>query len=321
MELPSTFEFQGWSIRFAVKKPAAVHAPQGKCVVFVHGTPWSSVVYQPIIEALLARGSYHILVYDLPGYGQSQSYSPDSHQATSAAGFPGDTSVKFQAGALTALLQHVQWDGMNGCPAPAVVAHDIAGAIVLRAHTILGCQFDTMLFMDTNAVLPWGDGFYKLVRSEPATFMKLPASIFEAMVRAVVRSACHDPRVLQNGWEDALTQPWIDSASDGASAGERQRSFVRQIAHADDSDVADMLLRNKYGSVQCEVKIVWGEEDSWIPREKIEQLIEKLQGSVKEQAFIPRAGHLVMLDQPARVAIEVVDWLTRYGTAKSLSKA
>ncbi|KAI7082435.1 hypothetical protein KC356_g8367 [Hortaea werneckii] len=289
MDLPLTFHFQGWNIRYNLSSSAEsdrASTKQPKNVVIVHGTPWSSVVFQPLIETLLAKGSYQILVYDLPGYGQSQEY----HR-------PGDPT-------------HL----------PAIIAHDIAGAVVLRAHLLHGCDFASMLLMDTNAVLPWGDGFYKLVRSEPQTFVQLPPKIFEAVVRAVVQSACFNPGVLKTGWEDRLTLPWSDAelqSSNGRGGsemrveGERQRSFVRQIAQANDSDVAEMLEGDMYEKVRCRVKVLWGENDTWIPKEKIERLIEMLGDKVKEVAFIPEAGHLVMLDQPGRVAVEVYDWLNQ----------
>ena len=173
------------------------------------------------------------------------------------------------------------------------------------------------MLLDTNAVLPWGDGFYKLVRSEPHPFLKLPRTIFEAVVRAVIRSACYNPTVLHTGWEDILARPWIGRPSDGAGAVARQRSFVRQIAQANDEDVAEMLAGDLYERVRCDVKIVWGEQDQWIPREKMEDLMRRLNGRVKECAFIPEAGHLIMLDQPGRFAIEVFDWLTRFGSPRS----
>lgn len=314
MDLPSIFEYQGWSIRYSLMSSGDDSAPvkgQVKSAVFVHGTPWSSVVFQPTVKALLAKESYLILVYDLPGYGQSQDYDASSSSAAAEGDFPGDTSVKFQAMALAGLLEHVQLDGKEGHPTPAIIAHDIAGAIVLRSHLLHDCDFETMMLIDTNAVLPWGDGFYKLVRSEPHVFASLPPDIFEAVVRAVIRSACHDPDVLKTAWEDALARPWIARLSDGAGVGERQQSFVRQIAQANDADVAQMLEENLYERVRCDVKLVWGEEDRWIPKEKIEELIKRLKGRVKETAFIPDAGHLVMLDQPERFAIEVFDWLSR----------
>jgi len=321
IKLSLTYEFQGWRIKYDVAKSSSGSVSNGqsaKCVVFVHGTPWSSAVFQPIIEALLAKGSYQILVYDLPGYGQSQEYDATSSKVASGGQFAGDTSVKFQAEALTELLKHVQFDGQQGHPTPAVIAHDIAGAIVLRAHLLHKCDFDTMMLLDTNTVLPWGDGFYKLVRSSPDPFLQLPPSIFEAVVRAVSRSACHDPNVLSTGWDDILAQPWVGRLTNGADAEARQRSFVRQIAQANDQDVAEMLEGNMYDRVRCDVKVLWGEEDQWIPREKIEDMIKRMNGKVKECAFIPEAGHLVMLDQPGRFAIEVFDWLIRYGSSRSL---
>jgi pimeloyl-ACP methyl ester carboxylesterase len=234
MDLPSTFEFQGWHIRYDLKTSTntttGLNRSPPKPVVFVHGTPWSSIVFKPIVEALLAKGPYQILVYDLPGYGQSQtytSYTPSTTgPPTSKASFPGDTSVKFQADALSALLSYVHLDGKRSNPVPSVIAHDIAGTIVLRAHLLHECNFASMLLAECNCVLPWGDGFYKLARSEPQTFVKLPPRIHEAVVRAVIQSACYDVRVLEAGWEDALAGPWIGGK-------ERQKSFVRQIAQAD----------------------------------------------------------------------------------------
>ena len=317
MDLPSTYKFQGWNIRYDLKKSRYITGStraQAKCVVFVHGTPWSSVLFKPVVEALLAKGSYQILVYDLPGYGQSQEYNPDTNTATSKADFPGDTSVKFQARALAELLKHVELDGKGSNPAPAIIAHDIAGTIVLRAHLLHECNFDTILMAESNCVLPWGDGFYKLVRSEPQTFLKLPPKVFEAAVRAVIQSGCHDVRVLEAGWEDALAKPWI--SEDGGEVGDRQRSFVRQIAQADDGDVSEMLEGGLYAKVRCDVKIVWGEQDQWIPRARIEETIQRLGSKVKQTAFIPDAGHLVMLDKPERFAIEVFDWLVHYETPK-----
>ncbi|OBT69230.1 hypothetical protein VE03_01987 [Pseudogymnoascus sp. 23342-1-I1] len=318
MDLPLTYKFQGWNIQYDLRRSintVASNPTKTKCLVFVHGTPWSSIVFKPIIEALLAKGPYQILVYDLPGYGQSQAYNPDTNTTTSKADFPGDTSVKFQATTLAELLKHVDLDGKGSNPAPAIIAHDIAGTIVLRAHLLHDCNFDTILMAESNCVLPWGDGFYKLARSEPQTFVKLPPKILEAVVRAVIQSACHDVKVLETaGWEDALANPWVDA--DGAGGGDRQRSFVRQIAQADDGDVAEMLEGGLYARVRCDVKIVWGEEDQWIPRARIEETIQRLGSSVKQTAFIPNAGHLVMLDQPERFAIEVFDWLIRYETPK-----
>lgn len=312
MDLSSTFHHQGWAIKYALLESnnttASNEAVQPKPVVFVHGTPWSSVVFRPLIHALLAKGAYKILVYDLPGYGQSQQYHNNAEVEKTRKDFVGDTSVKFQAETLTALLLHTRLDGEKGNPKPAVIAHDIAGTIVLRAHLLHNCEFESMLLVDANAVLPWGDGFFKLVRESPAPFLSLPLPIFEAVVRAVTKSAVHNSQVLHNGWEDLLAEPWIGSPA-------KQKSFVRQIAQANDADVAEMLEGELYKRVRCHVKIIWGEQDQWIPREKIEEFRLRLGDRVGEFVVIPEAGHLVMLDQPERFAIESFDWLNRPGVA------
>lgn len=316
MKLSSLFTCQDWTIRYGFFRPdssANAKSVSPSTVVFVHGTPWSSDVFQPIAKALLARGKYNVLLYDLPGYGKSQEIQSTWADSTQAVKFVGDTSVKTQAIVLAALLHHLHIDGKGENMAPSVIAHDIAGTIALRAHLIHGCEFQSLLMMDTNTVLPWGDGFYKLARSEPDVFLKLPTSIFEAVVRAVIRSACFNPSRLLSGWEETLAQPWIrDGGNTDSEAEEKQRSFIRQIAQANDSDVAEMLDADMYATVRCDVKILWGENDQWIPRHKMDSLATKLGDRMREFVAIPEAGHLVMIDQPERVAFEVLSWLSEH---------
>lgn len=314
MELSSIFTSQGWTIRYGLFEPdtsTSSNSEPTRTVVFVHGTPWSSDVFQPIAKAILARGQHRVLLYDLPGYGQSQEIQA-SGRSTSRSKFVGDTSVKAQGIALAELLKHLNLDGKNGNATPSVIAHDIAGAIALRAHLIHGCEFESLLLMDTNTVLPWGDGFYKLVRCEPDTFLKLPSGIFEAVVKAVIRSACFNPNRLFSGWEESLALPWIRRDGDNESQAEqKQHSFVRQIAQANDVDVAEMLDADMYTKVRCDVKILWGEQDQWIPRHKMDSLASKLGDRMKEFVAIPEAGHLIMIDQPERIAFEVLSWISQ----------
>jgi pimeloyl-ACP methyl ester carboxylesterase len=141
------------------------------------------------------------------------------------------------------------------------------------------------------------------------------------MLRAVIRSACYRGEVLgeaggkeEGGWEDVLAQSWLphpDSDNDDSTQSQdRQHSFVRQIAQANDADVAELLsLAGGYSKVRCDVTVLWGEEDQWIPRDKIETLIGMLGERCKRTVFVPRAGHLLMLDQPDVFEKEVLEWL------------
>lgn len=159
------------------------------------------------------------------------------------------------------------------------------------------------MLLDTNAVLPWGDGFYKLAREEHRVFTQLPGHVHEAVVRAVVRSASVRAGGLGEEWEEVLVRPWVGSAV-------AQESFVRQIAQADDGDVAEMFEGGLYGDVRCQVTVLWGDGDSWIPREKMERLCGLLGDRLEKPLIVvEEAGHLLMLDQPEMVEDEVRKWL------------
>lgn len=316
MELTKTFVDHGWKVRYDLFGPSSSTSTSSlslPTIVFIHGTPWSSQVFAPLAKAILSTKQYQILLYDLAGYGLSQELEVSPSNVTDIHGFEGDTSVKTQANLLAALLQHLSLDGQVGRPAPAVIAHDIAGTIALRAHLLHGCDFSSVLLMDTNTVLPWGDGFYKLVRSQPQTFLQLPPAIFTAMVEAVTRSACHDPRRLDAGWMDTLTRPWTTepSPTDDKGMSNGQKNFVQQIAQANDADVQEMLDGDLYSAVRCDVTVLWGEQDQWIPREKMEKLTALLEKRLRDFVVVPEAGHLVMIDQPERVMFEVCKWLDK----------
>jgi pimeloyl-ACP methyl ester carboxylesterase len=65
-----------------------------------------------------------------------------------------------------------------------------------------------------------------------------------------------------------------------------------------------------YRRVRCGVRVMWGEGDGWIPREKMEGLCRLLGERLeKELVVVEGAGHLVMLDRPEVVEREVREWL------------
>lgn len=113
---------------------------------------------------------------------------------------------------------------------------------------------------------------------------------------------------------DILARPWLvdeNSPSGGLAFANPQANFVRQIQQADDSHTAELLNMNLYTEVRCPVKILWGEKDEWIPFDKIEKLAGMLGDRLEELVRIPDAGHLVMLDQPAMVTLEIGQWLEK----------
>lgn len=294
--LPLTFHHEYWTIRYALLTPLTPSGPT-RTLIFIHGTPWSSTVFLPLAQSLQAtKPTLRILLYDLPGYGQSQHLdTASSSTITTTKGFTGDTSVRLQASALSALLTHLSLDG----PAPSILAHDIGGTIALRAHLLHGIEFSRLLLCDANAVLPWGDGFYSLARAEPSVFQRLPGHIWEAVVRAVVQSGSLVG--LRGDWEEELVAPWLGTGG--------QEAFARQVAQAEDGDVREMVDGGLYGRVRCGVRVVLGEGDGWVPREKVEGFCELVGEKLEGFQVVEGAGHLVMLDQPERFERIVRDWL------------
>ncbi|MFJ5062886.1 alpha/beta fold hydrolase [Streptomyces nigra] len=143
--------------------------PEGPPVVLLHGTPFSSYVWRGVARAL-AR-DHQVFVWDMPGYGRSEK----------AAGQ--DVSLAAQGRVLTELLAH--W----GLEEPLVVAHDIGGAVALRAHLLHGARYRALALVDPVALAPWGSPFFRLVREHAAVFEQLPPPLHGALVRAYVSSA------------------------------------------------------------------------------------------------------------------------------------
>lgn len=240
----------------------------GPPVVLVHGTPWSSWSWRRLAPRLAERFTVH--VSDLLGFGSSDQR-------------PGqDLSLAAHGERLADLLAF--W----GLDAPAVVAHDIGGAITLRAHLLLGRGVASLALLDIVATRPWGSPFYRLVGRHLAVFEQLPAVIHRGVVRAYIPTA--QPRPVAPDVLDALSAPWLGDAG--------QSSFYRQIAAGDERDTD--AIEPLFGQITAPTLIVWGEEDRWLGLDKAHALAERIPGARLE--IVPGAGHLIQEDAPDRLA-------------------
>jgi pimeloyl-ACP methyl ester carboxylesterase len=247
----------------------------GPAVVFCHGTPWSSALWEPIADALSAEFTVHL--WDMPGYGTS----------TMADGQ--DVSLGTQGELLAALL--AEWD----LEAPHVVAHDYGGVVALRAHLLHGARYRSLALVDAVALAPWGTEFLRLVRDNVDVFTRIPAAIHEGLVRQYVRGAAARP--LAPAEEEMLVRPWLGDAG--------QAALYRQMAQADERFTDEVEPR--YPEIDLPVTVVWGGADPWLPVEQGRRLAALVPGA--QLHVVEGAGHLIQLEAPATLTAILQRWL------------
>ena len=244
-------------------------------MVFCHGTPWSSALWQPVAEALAPH--FTVYLWDMPGYGASSKHP--EHRV----------SLDVQGELFSDLLSF--WELRS----PHVVAHDYGGAVALRGHLLHGSAYASLALVDVVALRPWGSDFFRLVRDHADVFAALPPAVHGGALRAYISSASH--RGLTADALDALIRPWLDD--------EGQAAFYRQIAEADEA-VTDQV-EPMYPAIDVPVLVVWGRDDAWIPIDRAHRLHELIPGA--RLAVIEHAGHLIQLDQPEALTAALTQWL------------
>ncbi|MDP0499419.1 MAG: alpha/beta hydrolase [Verrucomicrobiota bacterium JB022] len=246
----------------------------GEPLVLIHGTPFSHYVWRRIVPVLARH--YTVFEWDLLGYGSSE-------KAPSVA-----PTLDKQNEVLAELLRHWQLD------APRVLAHDFGGCTALRGWVVSGLRYRQLMLIDPVALSPWGSPFVQHVRQHEPAFAGMPAYMHKALLRAYISSAMSGdlPEV---DWEGYL-RPWLGP--------ENQAAFYRQIAVMDQRYTDE--IRDGLGQVDCPVRLLWGDEDEWIPAKRGAELAAMLPHC--ELRSVPFAGHLVQEDAPEVVVAEALDF-------------
>jgi pimeloyl-ACP methyl ester carboxylesterase len=248
----------------------------GPAVVFCHGTPWSSWLWTPFADALAGR--FTTYTWDMPGYGASSKEA--AH----------DVGLDVQGRLLGDLLE------LWRLSEPHVVAHDIGGAVALRAHLLHGARYASLALVDVVALAPWGSPFFRLVKAHSQVFAALPAAMHDGLVRAYVSGASHQG--LTAAQTDALVAPWLGEVG--------QAAFYRQIAQADERHTDE--IEPRLSTLALPVAVIWGREDGWIPVDRAQRLAATIPGA--ELHLIEDSGHLAHLDQPVALATVLERWLS-----------
>jgi pimeloyl-ACP methyl ester carboxylesterase len=244
------------------------HRGSGPPVVLCHGTPWSSVVWEQVAADL--EHSRTVYLWDMPGFGRSSIVGGQ------------DVSIAAQIRALIELLD--VWD----LDRPAVIAHDIGGAVALGAHLLHRRSLKTLVLIDIVTLRPWGSPFFRLVRDHAEVFMELPPTLHEGLLRAYISGASY--RGLDTPTQEALLAPWLSAVG--------QQAFYAQIAQCSNHDTDPIV--DRLAEVTTPTTILWGIEDSWIPAEQASRLAAAIPDA--HFTLLSNAGHLVQYDAPGPLA-------------------
>ena len=248
----------------------------GPPLVLVHGTPSNSSIWRNVALRLADR--FSVYTYDLPGFGQSER------------GEGLDASISNQARVLAELVEALD------LAAPSIAGHDIGGATVLRAHLIEGVPFGCIALVDSVALRPWITPTTRHVKANLDVYRTMPTATFEAIVASHLRTATHRP----------LDEPGIDAYLDQWRGERGQKRYLQKDAQLDERDTAD--FEPLLPSIGVPVRIVWGENDAWLPPATAERLHELIPGS--DLVLLPRTGHFAMEDSPGEVAATLFDFFT-----------
>ena len=182
-----------------------------------------------------------------------------------------------------------------GLRRPKVVAHDFGGATTLRAHLLHGCEFEKYLLTNVVAMRPWGSEFFYHVGRHVEAFQGLPPHFQKAVVEPYIQGGIVKEIAVEDF--DALVAPWL--REDGSA------SFYRQFAQADEKYTEE--VEAQFGEVRCQLKIVWREDDPWIPLDRVKALHRLMPKA--EFATIPGASHMPQLDKADAFLKEVLEFL------------
>ena len=260
LELDHKFPFRGDAVAWG-------KMGDGRPLVLIHGTPFSSQVWRRIAPHLANR--FTVFYFDLLGYGQSTMREGQN------------VSLAVQNELLMDLLR--AWNILH----PTVIAHDFGGATALRAHYLNNANYTRLILVDPVALAPWGSPFVQHVRKHEAAFAGLPDYAHRGLLKAYLAGAAHVP--LTTEAEEIYASPWVGALG--------QPAFYRQIAQMDQKYTDE--IEPHYAPLPFPTTMLWGAQDQWIPLQTGTRLAEKFTNG--ELTIIQRSGHLMQEDAPEAI--------------------
>lgn len=256
----------------------------GKPVILLHGTPFSSLVWHRIVPNLIQAG-YKVHIFDLLGYGLSERPWNQSI----------DTSPTAQVPILEGLLSFWDLDKVH------LVAHDFGGAVAQRFGIHSPERIKSLTLLDTVSF-----DSYPSLRTK-----QLMQNGLENMITASDAShRAHFKEWILSGVyekEKFTSSGDLDTFLEYISGPIGQSSyFQHQIRHYDPKhtmEIADQLPT--LGEVP--VHIIWGANDAWQVVDWAHKLHRAIPGSKLD--IVEGAGHFSQHDKPEEISKLIIDFL------------
>jgi pimeloyl-ACP methyl ester carboxylesterase len=126
--------------------------------------------------------------------------------------------------------------------------------------------------------------------TEPHTFPGFAALVDNASTSAM-HYPCDEEKVIESKWQHRCTY---------------QATCVADMDAWNDHDVRDLLH-----NIQCPIFMFKGEADYHIPEQAVLDTIAAIPNGLAEGGIAKGMGHLIMMEQPERLAEACVDFLRR----------
>jgi pimeloyl-ACP methyl ester carboxylesterase len=261
----------------------------GDPVLLLHGCPFSSFVWRGVIAAL--SGRYWCVAPDLLGLGDTET-APDA-----------DWSLPAQTEAVVGLLDAL---GIQRC---AVVGHDHGGAIAQLLAVGHPHRVRALVLANAEAYDNWPSPV-ELPFVRATQFPGLGRMLLWAWARPILfRLALTTGRAVAD--TTTLTRELVAgyvaaNLADAHRRAKTRRFLAHQLDPANPRHTLDAAPALR--SLQVPTLIVWGAEDVHFPPTWAHRLTRDIPGAHLE--LLPGVGHLLMEEEPARVATLIDDFLS-----------
>jgi haloalkane dehalogenase len=260
--------------RFAYREALPEGAESGAPVLLVHGFPESSLMWERVMEELVAAGR-RCVAPDLYCLGDS----PDPGPATFERNREAVTQLHHELGlGRVALVVH-DWGGFVGLAWACEHPGDVAALVIS----------DTGFFADGR----W-HGVAEAIRGEHGEELvnALDRDGFAGLLRA-------DGAEFEEATIDAYWRPF--------EAGRGRQATVEFYRSMDMEKLAP--YDGRLGELGVPSLLLWGAEDKFAPMGGAKRFEREIPGA--ELVAIDGAGHFVFDQEPERCAAEVVSFLTQ----------